>query len=286
MNPNSIEISLDQFDGPLALLLHLIQREEVQIKDLNINVITAQYIDYLNKMHDFNFDVAGEYLYMAATLLYLKSRYCITKQDEKIKAIGEKEFEIQSRAELIKRLEELERFKNLGQILNNLPKRGEEIFVKPKVNRKQIADSILVPMELDELTNVMIELIQKEKKKYTVVKRDRLSIKEKLIALKECLKVGIEESFFNLIDKDKGKDDTVITFISLLELARLKKLSVNQKETYGNIFIKVKESLADLDVNTANGFDEEEENSEDELTESLMPEIPVQEEQNNETRVQ
>lgn len=276
MNPNSIEVSLDQFDGPLALLLHLIQRDEVQIKDLNINIVTQQYIDYLSKMHDFNFDVAGEYLYMAATLLYLKSKYCVTEQDQKIKTVGEKEFEIQSCTDLIKRLEQLERYRRLGEQLIKLPKKGEDIFVKNKVNRKQIANSILIPMELESLTGVMIDLIQREKRKYTVIKRDRLSIKEKLKSLTESLKKGMVENFFNLIDRNKGRDDVVITFISLLELARLKKLSVTQEKNYGDITVKVKENLGNFDVDTANGFDEEE-GEEGEEQENVPPALPTTE---------
>ena len=74
MNQNEILVKIDRFDGPLALLLHLIQKEEMRIQDLDVTTITNQYLDYLNKMQDLNFDVAGEYLFMAATLLHIKSQ--------------------------------------------------------------------------------------------------------------------------------------------------------------------------------------------------------------------
>lgn len=261
MTENEILVKIDRFDGPLALLLHLVQKEEMRIQELELNTITNQYLDYLQKMQDLNFDVAGEYLFMAATLLYLKSQTIADEsQDQntiKISA-GEMGLEIQTRGELIKRLEELERYQRLGQRLWALDKKGHEIFVKPKVDRKAIENSILTPIDLQQLTETMMDLIRREKKKYAVVKRDRLSIKEKLVRLKSLLKEGETTQFDKLLDENEtGIIDKVITFISLLELARLKKLQVYQNEDKGSIYIEVKESLDSFDPESANGFDPE-----------------------------
>lgn len=261
MTENEILVKIDRFDGPLALLLHLVQKEEMRIQELELNTITNQYLDYLQKMQDLNFDVAGEYLYMAATLLYLKSQTIADEsQDQNLIKItaGEMGLEIQTRGDLIKRLEELERFQRLGQRLWGLPKKGHEIFVKAKVDRKAIEDSILTPIDLQQLTETMMDLIRREKRKYTVVKRDRLSIKEKLTRLKSMLKEGDTTQFDKLLDENEtGIIDKVITFISLLELARLKKLQIFQNEDKGSIYIEVKESLDSFDPETANGFDPE-----------------------------
>jgi segregation and condensation protein A len=258
---NEILIKIDRFDGPLALLLHLIQKEEMRIQELDLTTITNQYLDYLQKMQDLNFDVAGEYLFMAATLLYLKSQTVADEsQDQNLIKItaGEMGLEIQTRGELIKRLEELERFQRLGQKLWGLPKKGHEIFVHPKIDRKAIENSILTPIDLQQLTETMMDLIRREKKRYAVVKRDRLSIKEKLVRLKAMLKQGETTQFDKLLDEhETGIIDKVITFISLLELARLKKLQIFQNEDKGNIYIEVKESLESFDPETANGFDPE-----------------------------
>jgi segregation and condensation protein A len=263
MSENEILVKVDRFDGPLALLLHLVQKEEMRIQDLELNTITNQYLEYLQKMQDLNFDVAGEYLFMAATLLYLKSQTVADEsQDQNLIKVtaGEMGLEIQTRGELIKRLEELERFQRLGQRLWGLDKKGHEIFVKAKVDRKAIENSILTPIDLDQLTETMMDLIRREKKKYTVVKRDRLSIKEKLIALKTMLKQGETTQFDKLLDANEtGIIDKVITFISLLELARLKKLQIFQNEDMGSIYIEVKESLESFDPESANGFDPEDE---------------------------
>jgi segregation and condensation protein A len=260
---SEILVKIDRFDGPLALLLHLIQKEEMRIQDLELNDITHQYLDYLQKMQDLNFDVAGEYLYMAATLLFLKSQTVADESHDqntiKITA-GEMGLEIQTRGDLIKRLEELERFQRLGQRLWALPKKGHEIFVKNKVDRKAIENSILTPLDLQQLTETMMDLIRREKRKYTVIKRDRISIKEKLIRLKTLLKQGDHTLFEKLLDpSETGIIDKVITFISLLELARLKKLEIFQNEDKGSIYIEVKESLDSFDVETADGFDPEDE---------------------------
>ena len=106
-----------------------------------------------------------------------------------------------------------------------------------------------------------MDLIRREKRKYTVVKRDRLSIKEKLIELKNSLKVGSRAKMEDLINWEKGKTEVVITFISLLELARLKRLEITQEQDkqYGSIYVDVKEDLAQFDVDTADGFEPEEE---------------------------
>ncbi len=283
MAETEILVKIDRFDGPLALLLHLIQKEEVRIQELELTTITQQYLDYLQRMQDLNFDVAGEYLYMAATLLFLKSQTVADESQNEnalVTAADELGIEITSKGDLIKRLEELERFQRLGQRLWALPKKGHEIFVKPKIDRKAIENSILTPIELDQLTETMMDLIRREKRKYTVIKRDRLSIKEKLIRLKSMLVVGETAIFDNLLDKaETGIVDKVITFISLLELARLKKLQVFQNEDRGTIYVEVKESLDNFDVNTADGFEPEgEENTKTETKDVAAAEAaaPVQ----------
>jgi segregation and condensation protein A len=130
-------------------------------------------------------------------------------------------------------------------------------------------------MEVQKLTTAMTDFIIKEKRKYTVVRRDKLSIKEKLEFLKNHLKEGEKTNFESLLESDGGNnvDNVVITFISLLELARLKRLTVFQNEGFGTIYVEVVKSLEDFDVESANGFEEEEGNdtpSEKELGDQLI----------------
>jgi len=221
-------------------------------------------------MKDLNFDIAGEYLYMAASLLYIKSQNCLNEEDQKNKVSLDGELEITSKTQLIEKLEELERFRKLGEKLWNLDKKGHNIFVKPKIDRKAIIDSILTPMELDSLTQVMIDLIRREKRKYTVVRRDRISIKEKLQSLKDNLKLGERTEFDKLLNREKGIDDVVITFISLLELSRLKKLNIFQNDDRGAIYVDVVESLDDFNPEVADGFENPDDLADSKLEESLI----------------
>ncbi len=276
MLDTTIQVKTDYFDGPLGLLLLLVQKEEMDVRQFDLTKITKQYLSYLSQMKDLNFDVAGDYLYLAATLLLLKSKSAITYEEaNRLKENGNGgELHITSEAELISRLEELRHYQKMGEVLWALPKKGYEVFVKPKINRKAIVDSILVPMEVEKLTEAMMYFITKEKRKYTVVRRDRLSIKEKLEFLKSVLKEGVKTDLDHLIEQDGGKDidNVVITFISLLELARLKRLTVFQNEDLGTIYVQVTKSLSDFDVESANGFEEEEGNStpsEEELSQMI-----------------
>lgn len=263
MLDTSIQVKTDYFDGPLGLLLLLIQKEEMDIRELNLNKITQQYLGYLAQMRELDFDVAGEYLYLAATLLLLKSKSCITEEENKkiMEELGAEDgLNITSQSELVRRLEELQKFQRIAQNLWKLPKQGHEIFVKPKVNRKAIVNSILTPMDLEKLTLTMVDFIFRQKRKYTVVKRDRLSIKEKLKFLKQNLQVGQKITLGELLNLDgdaESIDNIVITFISLLELGRLQRLKVFQNEDRGTVYVEVTKSLEDFDIESANGFEEE-----------------------------
>jgi len=236
----------------MALLLLLIQKEQMNIRSLDLNKITKEYLVYLQKMHELNFNIAGDYLYLAATLLLLKSNSCIT--EEEVLSLCEDEAgatgTITTQAELVRRLEELERYQKLGKALWSLPKAGYEIFTKPRVNRKEIADSILSPIDLEKLTTTMMDLLSKQKRQYKAVKRDRISIKEKLVTFKERLIKDTTYTFDELLQNETEKriDDIIITFISVLELAKLKKVSLYQNEEKSNIYIKILERISDLDV--------------------------------------
>jgi segregation and condensation protein A len=274
MLDTSIKVKTDHFDGPLGLLLLLIEKEEMNIRDLDLTKITRQYLDYLAQMRDLDFDIAGDYLFLASTLLLLKSKICIAEEELKgLEAeFGVEGVHITSASELIRRLEELQLYQKMGKRLWELEKKGHEIFVKPKVDRKAIVNSILTPMDLNSLTLTMVDFLFRQRRKYTVIKRDRLSIKEKLKFLKNNLKLGEQTTFDSLLLQDgeaevgtSSTDNIVITFISLLELARLKRINVFQNEDRSTIYINVTRSLADFDVEQANGFEDEAPTNPDEV---------------------
>ena len=258
---DQIQIKSENFDGPLALLLLLVQKEEMDIRDLNLTKITKQYLSYLSKLDKLDFNVAGDYLYLAATLILLKSKDCLSEEDRNIinNLGGESELQIASQSELVRRLEELERMKVLASGLLKIDQRGRDTFTKPKVNKKVIIDSVLTPVELSALTEAMMEVISRNKRKYAVVKKDKVSIKSKLIEFKSYLNEGDEVLFKELLDKSNTgeKIDTIITFISILELARLGKISLFQNVENSEIYLRVLSSLDNFDVREADGFDNE-----------------------------
>ena len=266
MLSHSIHIKTDSFDGPLGLLLLLIQKEQMNIRELNINKITRQYLEYIERMQELNFDTAGDYLYMAAVLLFLKSRSFVSEEEVQA-SVGEEvesALHISSEAELIKRLQELKHYQELGQQLWTLPRLGHEIYTRPKLNRKVLVGEMARPMDMQELVRVWVDYLRRQKRRYKVLKRDRLSIKERLTFLKTLLKQGERANFFEILERDEKRqegqrDSAILTFISLLELARLKKIVIFQNEKYGNIFIDVKESLSEFNVDLADGFGPESE---------------------------
>ena len=272
MLDTSIQVRTDNFDGPLALLLLLIQKEQMNIRELDITRITKEYLNYLEKMHELNFNIAGDYLFLASTLLFIKSKTCIS--NEEILDISDEfdneSMKITSQAELIRRLEELERFQEIGRNLWKLPKKGYEVFVKAKINRKDIVNSILTPIDLSKLTLTMIELIARGERRYKVIERERISIKDKLEILKKKLVFNETYTFVELLETDENNkmDDIIITFISTLELARLRKIQLYQNEMNKDIYVKVVDSMENFDVNSFI-VDEEQESEDDKIDHNM-----------------
>lgn len=261
MLDTSINVKIDSFDGPLALLLHLVQKQEMNIHELDLTRITQQYLDYLDKMEELNFNIAGDYLFLASTLVLMKSKVCLSEDDyNNLKNQFDDESEalyIPNREELAKRLEQLQKFQELSKKLWLLERKDEHVFSKPKIKRKEIIDSFLLPLDLGRLSEAMIYYLVKEKRKSVILRSDTLSIKDKLKALKELLIEGQSAEFQELVERDGDKEDIqniVITFISLLELARLKKIKISQEEEFSKILIDVISSLKDFDINQADGF--------------------------------
>ena len=224
-------------------------------------------MEYIERMQELNFDIAGDYLYMAAVLVFLKSKSFVSSGDvrELIGSEAESELQISSEADLIKRLQELKHYQELGQGLWDLPKLGHEVYLRPRAIRKAIINTLVQHREIQELANMWIELLRREKSKYQVVKKDQLSIKEKLVFLKTLLQQGEQTNFFEVIARgieqgghgDQRRGHAIVTFISLLELARLKKIALFQNKQFSNIFIDVLEPLHNFDVSAANGFEPE-----------------------------
>lgn len=255
----TISVQLEQFDGPLSLLLYLIQKEEMSLETLDLTKVTKQYLDFLKYMQELDFDMAGEYLYLAATLVWLKSKLSV--EEKPMHFDGEDlhgPMQIASEEELIKRLKALQYFQVIGKkFWDDCLKTGEEVFLRGKIDRKKIFGQILKQVEQNDMITAMVDLLKRQSRKFAIVKRDRISIKEKLKELCQQLEMNQRYELNQLIKDQENTIDIVITFISLLELARLKKLSLMQAEHKSEIYIDVIGHLRDFDVESASGFDPE-----------------------------
>ncbi|RLA62061.1 MAG: hypothetical protein DRQ88_09440 [Epsilonproteobacteria bacterium] len=247
MIDTSIQVKTDQFDGPLGLLLLLVQKEDMDIRSLDIGPLSEQYLDYLEGMKNLDFDVAGDYLYLLATLVYLKSQSALDEESSiDLPEVFDEGLGITSKADLIRRLEELQKFQALGQKLWDLPKLNHIIFTKPKVNKKAIIDSILTPLEVDEITGSMMDLIKRNNRKFSIIEGDKISLDDRLKAIKPILPLNAKVEFEVLLRTGGDRDcpiNMVVTFICILELARLKRIEVFQNEPKAPIYVVVVKSL-------------------------------------------
>lgn len=262
MLDTSIQIKTEQFDGPLGLLLKLVQKEDIDISDVNLNSITEQYLEYLDRMQELDFYVAGEYLYLAATLVLLKSRRFI-HQDDINKMQGqfdvEDEMRIESQEELLRRLKILANYQRIGKYLWSMPKKGHQVFTRPRRGRKEVVNAFVLPGELEKLTTAMIDILYAQKHSLKVIDRDPLSVKKKLLFLKNYLQQGQQTDLDTILEQDgtSSISNTVVTFISLLELSRLGWVNLFQNKEYGALHVEVLNSMNEFDVDSANGFMEQ-----------------------------
>jgi segregation and condensation protein A len=199
--PNALEVCLETFSGPLDLLLYLIRKENIDILDLNINEITEQYLDYIRLMDSLKFELAADYLVMAATLAEIKSRLMLPKESFE-------DEEDDPRAALIKRLQEYQRFKTAS----------EKIAILPRVDRDFFIASAKHP-ELREPS--MTEVINRPNYKSShLIDFEELSTQERIKILLETLKRTNIVSFSKTLKKLEGKKGVVVTLLASLEMAR------------------------------------------------------------------
>ncbi len=233
-------VKLDAFEGPLDLLLHLIRKNEVDIYDIPIALITRQYLDYLKLMKELNLDLAGDFLVMASTLLQIKSRMLLPAPEPEE---GEGDEQEDPRAELVRRLLEYQRYRDAGLELGARELLGREVFARP------CSDGCCLeglaqddgPFELDlfELSEAFNKLLARmpTARAHEVAAQDALSIVD---AINEILtRLDGQESldFESLFIEDSSRERMIVTFLGLLELCRIKLVKVIQNSRYGAIYI-------------------------------------------------
>ncbi|WP_408648040.1 segregation and condensation protein A [Thiocapsa bogorovii] len=237
--PDALEVFLDAFEGPLDLLLYLIKRQNLDILDIPIAAITAQYIEYVDLMTELRLELAAEYLVMAAMLAEIKSRMLLPRVQA-----AEEEGE-DPRAELVRRLQEYERFKQAAQDLDALPRLERDVFaVRAEVPPGHVQR---VPPDVDfrELLLAMREVMARADL-FTRhrVERESLSLRERMSWVLERLSDGGFLAFTDLFDITEGRQGVVVSFLALLELIKAATLELVQAEPFAPIHVRLRETAA------------------------------------------
>ena len=235
-----LKVKLETFEGPMDLLLFLIKKNEIDIYDIPISVITQQYLDYLEMMKNLNLDVAGEFLLMAATLLHIKSRMLLPASEQE-EGEGEQEEE-DPRAELVRRLLEYQRFKEAALQLAKGPLLDREVFVRAffgeALPEKEAGDEISDEASLFGLLEAMKKVLEGlPAEEFQEISVEHLNIKDKILHIMERLWEAESVAFTELYTAFTPRREIVVTFLALLELLRLRMIRVFQGETFGAIRI-------------------------------------------------
>jgi len=232
--PDALEVILEIFEGPLDLLLYLIRRQNIEIIDIPIAQITAQYMEYVEIMKALDLELAAEYLVMAAMLAEIKSQVLLPRPEELI------DDEDDPRADLIRRLQEYERFKAASEDIDELPRLDRD-FHQAEIKAPEFKiKKQEVPVDMKELIIALTDVLGRAEL-FTShhIQRDVLSVREKMTGILDSLRAHDFMHFYQLFDPNEGKMGVVVTFMGMMELLKEKLIEVIQTEPYGPIHLKV-----------------------------------------------
>ncbi len=233
---DSYAIQLDNFEGPLDLLLHLIKKNEMDIYDIPIAAITEQYLVTLDAMKNLNLDVAGEFLLMAATLLHIKSKMLLPKiVEEELE-----EDEEDPRAELVRRLLEYQKYKEVSQTLENQPQLGRDLFARaaPEPEVLEEAESGFIAVGLFDLLAALQDVLRESPEPFVhEVNMEQLSITDRINAILTLLQGQESMAFGDLFSGGIKRSEMIVTFLALLELVKLRMVRFMQNVRHGTIWI-------------------------------------------------
>jgi len=226
---------LEMFEGPLDLLLHLINKNELDITNIPIALITDQYLEYLKLMKVLNLDIAGEYLLMAATLLHIKSKMLLPSSPEQEEEEGE-----DPRAELVRRLLEYQNYKKAAVELERRPLLDRDVFIRLiSVDTEEPAEEKRVEVSLFELLEAFRQVLERVKAEtFHEVILERLSVEEKVQEILSLLQMEKRSIAFHLLFPDQpSRREVIITFLAILELVKMKLIRIFQSAPFETIRI-------------------------------------------------
>lgn len=234
-----ITLKINDFEGPLDLLLHLIKEKKMDLLDLKLEIIIDAYLDFLDQMESMNLDIASSYLVMASELIEMKSHLLLPRHDE------EDDEEEDPKEILVNRLIEYQKYKDLTNDFKNLENERKNIYTKLPENLKEYSDQDSVINNSDVTLDDLLKAFQKflERKKLeqplnTKVTKKEMSVEERTISIRKILSFKKKVNFLELFDV-LNKEYVVVTFLAILEMARKNELKISQKDKFGDIICEV-----------------------------------------------
>lgn len=235
--PDALEVILEAFEGPLDLLLYLIRRQNLDILDIDVAEITKQYLGYIELMASIQLELAAEYLVMAAMLAEIKSRMLLPRQQ------SEDEDEEDPRAELIKRLQEYERFKQAAEDIDELPRMGRDIHRATADAPDRDQQRPHPDVDMRELVTALADVLKRsEMFESHQVEMEKLSTRERMSQVMENLRNNQFVPFVALFTLEEGRLGVVVTFLAVMELIKESLVEIVQSENFGPIHVKAKTS--------------------------------------------
>jgi segregation and condensation protein A len=228
--PQQMDVSLEIFEGPLDLLLHLIKKNDLEIKDIPIAEITHEYLQYLDLMKDLNLEMAGEFLVMASTLMQIKAQMLLPVPDA-----AEVEGGPDPRSELVNKLLEYQRFKEAAGVLSLYNEKSKDIYYRKTPPAFDQDDFLLHATTLDLLT-AFKRVLDQAPREVGQILREEITIEIKIREVLELL-TGKESVAFEELFTSHRRIDLIVTFLAILELIRTKQVVAMQSETFGHIRI-------------------------------------------------
>lgn len=251
---NSVTVQLPQFEGPLALLLYLIKKEEMDIMDIPIATITARYLEYIRMMKELDLEMAGEFIAMAATLIHVKSRMLLPTYDENGEVMDVED----PRKELVRRLLEYQKYQEAAKMLYDRPLLGRDVYargIREKLDPKA-EEIILEDNALYSLISAYRMAMKSIKKRVHMVAAKAQSIASRILEIKDRLFVGQKVALSELINEiENRRQQILITFLSALELGKIGMVSLFQTEIYGEIWLEAKKEITGEVISTVEEYD-------------------------------
>lgn len=237
------KVKLEAFEGPLDLLMHLIEKNKINIYDIPIAEVTEQYLAYLDQFKEFDIEIASEFLVMAATLLQIKSRILLPKS-KRVEEEPSGDEELDPRQELVERLLEYRRFKEVSEAMHQMASEQAKLFFRPP--QKMAAQYMpLENLDIRLLMDAFQTLMEASADHTALVSREEFSVQDKMADIIWLLEKHKKKLLFtDAFTRAGTKAELVATFLALLELLKLRRVSVEQRYTFAPIYIILKMSEA------------------------------------------